>query len=552
MDSRATRVLAITGITLLSGALAYAYYFDYKRRNDAEFRKNLRKEKKRVSKAVAQSKESLQSVKVDGQPSTFEEALELVRKEEPPASPEGKESYFMSQVAMGEQLSAKGPSHYLAAATCFYRAMKVYPSPMELMVIYEQTLPQPIVTVVIQMMSADAKQRHEGFYEAFPPKSMKTRVEGRRGRKVLIVTEDVAAGEVIYKEQPVVTALDADLQESGKYCAHCLRSIQSGTSVELSKDANPINSTFCSKACLTANKTQSHNLLFTSESPLPPALGQPLSAEGRAARLKAQERYIALLKKEKRAAPVLLGRFIARQIAVETAKMSNLATPDSDFTNAEGYLLADHIERLRYIDLKPSQEERHALVDVLQTALPGIENLVKDAYATLLGKITYNAFGVCFGDDGRDDKSASAARPEDVEKTRTPLGTSRQIGTAFYTLSCYLAHSCDPNAHPSFSSGTAELSLVATRDLKKGDELTIAYVDVKKREGETTVECRRRRRIELVRGWRFACPCQRCVEEGKELSGEEKVIDATLEKDGSKVDAVVSRYDSEVENNNVE
>ncbi|KAH0587953.1 hypothetical protein H2248_006698 [Termitomyces sp. 'cryptogamus'] len=551
MDSRATRVLAITGITLLSGALAYAYYFDYKRRNDAEFRKNLRKEKKRVSKAVAQSKESLQSAKVDGQPSTFEEALELVRKEEPPASPEEKESYFMSQVAMGEQLSAKGPSHYLAAATCFYRAMKVYPSPMELMVIYEQTLPQPIVTVVIQMMSADAKQRHEGFYEAFPPKSMKTRVEGRRGRKVLIVTEDVAAGEVIYKEQPVVTALDADLQESGKYCAHCLRSIQSGTSVELSKDANPINSTFCSKACLTANKTQSHNLLFTSESPLPPALGQPLSAEGRAARLKAQERYIALLKKEKRAAPVLLGRFIARQIAVETAKMSNLATPDSDFTNAEGYLLADHIERLRYIDLKPSQEERHALVDVLQTALPGIENLVKDAYATLLGKITYNAFGVCFG-DGRDDKSVSAARPEDVEKTRTPLGTSRQIGTAFYTLSCYLAHSCDPNAHPSFSSGTAELSLVATRDLKKGDELTIAYVDVKKREGETTVECRRRRRIELVRGWRFACPCQRCVEEGKELSGEEKVIDATLEKDGSKVDAVVSRYDSEVENNNVE
>ncbi|KNZ76044.1 Mitochondrial import receptor subunit tom20 [Termitomyces sp. J132] len=585
MDSRATRVLAITGITLLSGALAYAYYFDYKRRNDAEFRKNLRKEKKRVSKAVAQSKESLQSAKVDGQPSTFEEALELVRKEEPPASPEEKESYFMSQVAMGEQLSAKGPSHYLAAATCFYRAMKVYPSPMELMVIYEQTLPQPIVTVVIQMMSADVSPRFPSstsdqnvsddeetsstsggppsetssqewdkvtdpgahatliviftcfranaacdliyllcFYEAFPPKSMKTRVEGRRGRKVLIVTEDVAAGEVIYKEQPVVTALDADLQESGKYCAHCLRSIQSGTSVELSKDANPINSTFCSKACLTANKTQSHNLLFTSESPLPPALGQPLSAEGRAARLKAQERYIALLKKEKRAAPVLLGRFIARQIAVETAKMSNLATPDSDFTNAEGYLLADHIERLRYIDLKP------------------------DAYATLLGKITYNAFGVCFG-DGRDDK---VTRPEDVEKTRTPLGTSRQIGTAFYTLSCYLAHSCDPNAHPSFSSGTAELSLVATRDLKKGDELTIAYVDVKKREGETTVECRRRRRIELVRGWRFACPCQRCVEEGKELSGEEKVIDATLEKDGSKVDAVVSRYDSEVENNNVE
>ncbi|KAG6891695.1 hypothetical protein C0992_010098 [Termitomyces sp. T32_za158] len=155
MDSRATRVLAITGITLLSGAIAYACYFDYKRRNDVEFRKNLRKDKKRVTKTIAQSKESLQSAKIDGQPSTIDEALELVRKEEPPASPEAKESYFMGQIAMGEQLGARGPEYHLAAATCFYRSLKVYPSPMELIVIYEQTIPPPIFTLVVQMMNAD-------------------------------------------------------------------------------------------------------------------------------------------------------------------------------------------------------------------------------------------------------------------------------------------------------------------------------------------------------------------------------------------------------------
>ncbi|KAG6891696.1 hypothetical protein C0992_010099 [Termitomyces sp. T32_za158] len=399
----------------------------------------------------------------------------------------------------------------------------------------------------------DVKQRVEGYYEVFPPKSTKTRIEVRDGRKVLVVTEDFAVGDVIYKEQPVVTALDADLQGSGHYCAHCLRSIPSGTSVQLPEDVNPIGSTFCSKACLLNNRSQSHNLLFTLESPLPPALGQPLNAEAQAARQKAQESYVAFIKKEKRAAPVLLGRFIARQIAVETAKMSGLTKPASDFTDAEGsaYLLADHVERLRYLELKPLEEERQVLVDVLQTALPGLEQFIKEGHATLLGKITYNAFGVCFG-DGRDDKPVPATRPEDVEKTRTPHGTSRQIGTAFYTLSSYLAHSCTPNAHPSFDAGTAELCLVASCDLKKGDELTIAYVDVKKQEGETTIECRRRRRIELARGWHFACPCQRCMEDGKELSGEERLVDATLEKDGSKVDAVVSRYEGEAENNNIE
>lgn len=125
---------------------------------------SLGKDKKRVSKTIAQSKESLKSAKIDGQPSTIEEALEMVRKEEPPASPEAKENFFMSQIAMGEQLGARGesgpkellnlgescfsgPEYYLAAATCFYRSMKVYPSPMELIVIYEQTIPPPIFTV---------------------------------------------------------------------------------------------------------------------------------------------------------------------------------------------------------------------------------------------------------------------------------------------------------------------------------------------------------------------------------------------------------------------
>jgi import receptor subunit TOM20 len=41
MDKRAT-ILTISGVTI-AGLLAYAVYFDYKRRNDVEFRKQLRK-----------------------------------------------------------------------------------------------------------------------------------------------------------------------------------------------------------------------------------------------------------------------------------------------------------------------------------------------------------------------------------------------------------------------------------------------------------------------------------------------------------------------------
>lgn len=40
--NRSSTILTITGFTFLSGVVAYAVYFDYKRRNDAAFRKKLR------------------------------------------------------------------------------------------------------------------------------------------------------------------------------------------------------------------------------------------------------------------------------------------------------------------------------------------------------------------------------------------------------------------------------------------------------------------------------------------------------------------------------
>ena len=42
MSSRGSTIFTIAGVTVLGGLLAYAVYFDYKRRNDVEFRKKLR------------------------------------------------------------------------------------------------------------------------------------------------------------------------------------------------------------------------------------------------------------------------------------------------------------------------------------------------------------------------------------------------------------------------------------------------------------------------------------------------------------------------------
>lgn len=41
----------------------------------------------------------------------------------------------------------QGPEFHLPAALAFYRALRVYPSPLELIAIYDKTVPPPIFKV---------------------------------------------------------------------------------------------------------------------------------------------------------------------------------------------------------------------------------------------------------------------------------------------------------------------------------------------------------------------------------------------------------------------
>ena len=122
----------------------------------------------------------------------------------------------------------------------------------------------------------------------------------------------------------------------------------------------------------------------------------------------AQTAFVDYLKQTVNAAPLLVAKFIGRQVAIETAKMTsipmNLGPADFPEPESGDYTLYDHVERLRYLELSASQEEMTLLREVLRNALPGLEQFVtEERHATLLGKMSYNSYGVCFG-GGRDDK----------------------------------------------------------------------------------------------------------------------------------------------------
>ena len=172
-------------------------------------------------------------------------------------------------------------------------------------------------------------------------------------------------------------------------------------------------------------KNQSHTLLFTLDSPLPielAASSAPLIVEPRR---EAQAKFASYIKKTGRTTPLLVARFIARQVAIETQKLSTASSMgsrkaqstvvDKDFTDSEGtpdgYSLSDHIERLRYLEVEKDDEEAKLLSDVLRYAVPGLEGFITgDRHTMISGKMDYNAFGVCYA-GGRDDKVCAWVSP---------------------------------------------------------------------------------------------------------------------------------------------
>lgn len=134
--STTTIALATAGV-LATGAFAYALYFDHRRRSDPEFRKHLKRQHKKVQKVNEESAKAAER----SQKEKIRQVVDEANEEGFPRDPEETEAYFMQEVARGEGMCTDG-SDPVDAALCFYKALKVYPQPRELISIYDKTVPK--------------------------------------------------------------------------------------------------------------------------------------------------------------------------------------------------------------------------------------------------------------------------------------------------------------------------------------------------------------------------------------------------------------------------
>ncbi|RQM14237.1 hypothetical protein DD237_006761 [Peronospora effusa] len=88
-----------------------------------------------------------------------------------------------------------------------------------------------------------------------------------------------------------------------------------------------------------------------------------------------------------------------------------------------------------------------------------------------------------------------------------PLGYPCIEGTALFPIICTMNHSCDPNCTVLYTKN-GDAHVVAIRDIQKGEELCICYIDV-----DMDVQTREAN----LREYKFKCFCPRCVLERQQL-----------------------------------
>jgi import receptor subunit TOM20 len=146
---------------------AYAVYFDYQRRSHPDFRRNLRRNERKQVRAEKEEAEA----STQRQRQAVKSLVDDAKEEGFPTGVEEREAYFNEQVMAGEVLSQdRGypltrvlydaneatASRKLESALAFYKGLKVYPAPGDLIKIYDSTVSKPILDILAEMIAYDS------------------------------------------------------------------------------------------------------------------------------------------------------------------------------------------------------------------------------------------------------------------------------------------------------------------------------------------------------------------------------------------------------------
>ncbi|KAG8912598.1 SET domain-containing protein 5 [Tulasnella sp. 417] len=317
--------------------------------------------------------------------------------------------------------------------------------------------------------------------------------DGMKG-KGLVALEDIAEGEVIWKEDPFIYCPDWDIQEAqavGLRCANCALPLPSPRSPPIPCPSQ-CGLSWCNRLCHARSKNAHAFLCLGQNHGSTPLLDFVRTEKWIA--LGALARVVALLLGEWAAAGAdgklgegkdwsmfrsLAGLSLKERVKV-LPNWQTTALADQQLWRRAHKLFVEALDKRTNTD---SAKKLHKLKKNKNLPPAIHEELFSyDGFLLGLGKMSLNL----------------------------------ESHGALYRLHSHLNHSCSPNVsvqHPLLDTQPAKISVVAKRPIARGEELMVTYVNPR--------NSLKKRRREL-KEWGFGeCQCERCLEEEKAREGKE-------------------------------
>jgi hypothetical protein len=187
------------------------------------------------------------------------------------------------------------------------------------------------------------------------------------------------------------------------------------------------------------------------------------------------------------------------------------------YANVAELLVHAHVDEHQMF---PSWKEEHALL--LQT-LESCEK-IRDSeeekakirsvfdirwYADLTTRFHLNSFKVEYPVSASSSSSQGDFRAMMEQTLTSSIRTGASNGSAIYAYGSMFNHSCAPNVNVTWPERNHLVEFVANENIKQGEQLTIAYIDLYEDWSLNVAK----RRAQLEEAYGFVCECPRCVSE---------------------------------------
>ncbi|EPQ30799.1 uncharacterized protein PFL1_01700 [Pseudozyma flocculosa PF-1] len=340
--------------------------------------------------------------------------------------------------------------------------------------------------------------------------------------KGLVATQDFDEGDVVFQEEAFVPTPPPSAVESmvrGEICTHCFLPMETAVAGGKRCGRGKCTARFCGALCQSRGMSTHHALLCTGSNPSVKPLMDLIQSQG----------WQSLHSVARSLARLLLTHSSTPPPSIASTSTTN-PTPasfDEVYSQLSSFATVSELER-RARNPGWSMEEasfNSALQSAHKALRAGLDPFDEErTKQRQTPGVKPEPFPLKV-----DEISASSALSSKIKELFSYPNFLALLGRSnvnmeshggLYLLHSFLNHDCRPNIkirHVPVRGRYASMKIAAvtSRKIKKGEELTISYVD------PATVV--RRRRMVLWRDYCFGpCACARCAEEVMELNEDER------------------------------